>query len=163
MVVSAPNPRLQRTPSAPLSRQPLYEFNQILGKHWRACPNPDEVFGPVVCANIRRGMTITKQAYDKALAARDEQTNRLRAAFAEADALITPVLAAPPPLLSSPPETFDRQRQFMIPFSFAGLPGLSLRCGTTADGLPIGMQIVADRQQEKRLFRIGHAYEDAAR
>lgn len=139
----------------------LFEFNRILGDEFRACVNPDAVFGPVVCANVRRGMTISEETYRQALAARAGQTAAIRAAFAEIDVFVTPVLPMLTPLLASPPEVFDRQRQFMIPFSFAGLPGISIPCGASREGLPIGMQIVADHLQEKRLFRIAHAYESA--
>ena len=139
----------------------LFEFNRILGDEFRACASPDDVFGPVVCANIRRGMTISEPAYRAALASRAGQTAAIRAAFAEVDVFVTPVLPMLTPLLASPAEVFDRQRQFMIPFSFAGLPGISVPCGASREGLPIGMQIVADHLQEKRLFRIAHAYESA--
>jgi aspartyl-tRNA(Asn)/glutamyl-tRNA(Gln) amidotransferase subunit A len=139
----------------------LFEFNRILGDEFRACASPDDVFGPVVCANIRRGMTISEPAYRAALASRAGQTAAIRAAFAEVDVFVTPVLPMLTPLLASPAEVFDRQRQFMIPFSFAGLPGISVPCGASREGLPIGMQIVADCLQEKRLFRIAHAYESA--
>jgi aspartyl-tRNA(Asn)/glutamyl-tRNA(Gln) amidotransferase subunit A len=49
----------------------------------------------------------------------------------------------------------------MIPFSFAGLPAISIPCGTSREGLPIGMQLVGDRLQEKGLFRIARAYQSA--
>lgn len=46
-------------------------------------------------------------------------------------------------------------------FSLAGLPAISLPCGFSRDGLPIGMQLVGDRLQEKRLLRFARAYESA--
>jgi aspartyl-tRNA(Asn)/glutamyl-tRNA(Gln) amidotransferase subunit A len=49
-----------------------------------------------------------------------------------------------------------------IPFNVSGLPAMSLNCGFSAKGLPIGMQIVGAPFDEARLFQVGHAYEQAA-
>ena len=136
----------------------LFEFHRVLGEEFRACRNPDEVFGPVVCANLRRGQKITEAHYRLALEARDKQSAAIRAVFDEIDALVTPVLPAPTPRLDAPAEEFDRQRKYMIPFSGAGVPAISLPCGT-AEGLPLGMQIVAGRGCEKLLLRIARAFE----
>lgn len=50
-----------------------------------------------------------------------------------------------------------------IPFNVTGLPALSLCCGFSSSGLPIGMQIVAAPFQEGTVFRVAHAYERAAK
>ena len=136
----------------------LFEFHRVLGEQFRACRNPDEVFGPVVCANLRRGQQISEASYRSALAARERQSAAILALFDEVDALVTPVLPAPTPRLDAPAEEFDRQRQYMIPFSGAGVPAISLPCGA-AEGLPVGMQIVAGRGREKLLLRIARAFE----
>ena len=136
----------------------LFEFHRVLGEPFRACRNPDEVFGPVVCANLRRGREISEADYRRALGARAQQSAAVHAVFCEVDALVTPVLPAPTPRLDAPAAEFDRQRQYMIPFSGAGVPAISLPCGT-AEGLPVGMQIVAGRGREKLLLRIARAFE----
>jgi len=48
------------------------------------------------------------------------------------------------------------------PFNVTGLPALSLCCGFSSAGLPIGMQIVGAPFQEGMVFRVAHAYERAA-
>jgi aspartyl-tRNA(Asn)/glutamyl-tRNA(Gln) amidotransferase subunit A len=137
----------------------LYEFHQVLGEEWRDRADRDALFGPVVRANLERGARIGEAAYRGALATRSRATSAIRAAFSRVDVLATPVLAASPPRLDAPPEAFDRQRRFMSPFSLAGLPAISVPCGTDAQGLPVGLQLVADRLQEDRLFRIArHAH-----
>jgi aspartyl-tRNA(Asn)/glutamyl-tRNA(Gln) amidotransferase subunit A len=45
------------------------------------------------------------------------------------------------------------------PFNFTGLPALSVPCGVTADGLPMGLQIVGAPWAERRVLRVGHAFE----
>jgi aspartyl-tRNA(Asn)/glutamyl-tRNA(Gln) amidotransferase subunit A len=139
----------------------LYEFHQVLAEQWHTQADREELFGPVVRANLERGAKITEKAYRAALALRESATAAIRAAFSQVDVLATPVLASPAPTLDAPPEAFERQRHFMSPFSLACLPAISLPCGFGRDGLPIGMQLVADRQQETRLLRIAHAYESA--
>ena len=136
----------------------LFEFHRTLGERFHACPNPDEMFGPVVCANLRRGAQISEADYTRAREARDRQAAAIRDVFREVDALATPVFAGPTPRLDAPAEEFDRQREFMIPFSGAGVPAISLPCGMR-EGLPVGMQIVADRGRETLLLRIARAYE----
>jgi len=139
----------------------LYEFHQVLAEEWRRRAGRAELFGPVVRANLERGAKIDEKVYQAALASRESATAAMRAVFSRVDVLATPVLATPAPALDAPPEAFERQRRFMSPFSLAGLPAISLPCGFGRDGLPIGMQLVADRLREKRLLRIARAYESA--
>jgi aspartyl-tRNA(Asn)/glutamyl-tRNA(Gln) amidotransferase subunit A len=47
---------------------------------------------------------------------------------------------------------------FTVPANLAGIPGLSVPCGF-ADGLPIGLQLLARAFDEEALFRAGHAYQ----
>jgi aspartyl-tRNA(Asn)/glutamyl-tRNA(Gln) amidotransferase subunit A len=136
----------------------LFEFHRILGEPFRACRNPDEIFGPVVCANLRRGQEISEADYRSALAARDRQSAAVQAMLGEIDAHVTPVLPGATPRLDASAEEFDRQRKYMIAFSGAGVPAISLPCGAS-DGLPVGMQIVAGRGFEKLLLRIARAFE----
>jgi aspartyl-tRNA(Asn)/glutamyl-tRNA(Gln) amidotransferase subunit A len=136
----------------------LFEFHRVLGEQFRACPDPDKVFGPVVCANLRLGQRISESTYRDALEARGRQSARIHAMLSEIDALVTPVLPGPTPRLDAPTEEFDRQRKYMIPFSGAGVPAISLPCGVR-EGMPVGMQIVAGRGQEKVLLRVAQAYE----
>ena len=48
---------------------------------------------------------------------------------------------------------------FTIPANLAGIPGISLPCGSTSEGLPIGLQILSDSFQEERLLQVAAAYE----
>jgi aspartyl-tRNA(Asn)/glutamyl-tRNA(Gln) amidotransferase subunit A len=50
---------------------------------------------------------------------------------------------------------------FTIPVNLAGLPGLSLPCGFTLGGLPIGLQVIGKPFDEASLLRVAHAYEQA--
>jgi aspartyl-tRNA(Asn)/glutamyl-tRNA(Gln) amidotransferase subunit A len=48
---------------------------------------------------------------------------------------------------------------FTIPCNLAGLPGLSLPCGFSKQGLPIGLQILANHFQEEKILRVAYAFE----
>jgi aspartyl-tRNA(Asn)/glutamyl-tRNA(Gln) amidotransferase subunit A len=50
---------------------------------------------------------------------------------------------------------------FTGPFDLTGFPAISLPCGFTPGGLPIGMQLVAAPYDEARLFAVAHAYEQS--
>ena len=53
--------------------------------------------------------------------------------------------------------------QCTLPFNLTGLPALSVCCGFSSSGLPIGLQVVGGPFQENMVFRVAHAYETAAR
>jgi aspartyl-tRNA(Asn)/glutamyl-tRNA(Gln) amidotransferase subunit A len=141
----------------------LYEFNQILGDQFRATPNRKEVFGPIVQGNIDRGMQITKEAYEKAKQERPRQIAEVKKVFGEVDALLTPTMPTVAPLLAGATKDYDRGRQFTLPFSWTGLPSVSVPCGFNPNGLPIGLQIVGNELQESLLLQIAAAYEDATK
>lgn len=139
----------------------LFEFAQILGEKYRACADREARFGPVVRANLERGAGIRAAQYEAALAERTKYTAQVRRAFSEVDALASPTAPMTALPLAAPDAAFDRARRFTIPFSFAGLPAISVPCGFDRDGLPIGLQLVGDRLQEAKLLQIAAAYEAA--
>ena len=51
---------------------------------------------------------------------------------------------------------------FTVPTSLAGLPGLSVPAGLSADGLPLGLQVIGRAWDEATVFRVGKALEEAA-
>jgi aspartyl-tRNA(Asn)/glutamyl-tRNA(Gln) amidotransferase subunit A len=50
---------------------------------------------------------------------------------------------------------------YTINASLAGIPGISVPCGKSPEGLPIGMQILANHFEESRMLRLAHAFEQA--
>lgn len=50
---------------------------------------------------------------------------------------------------------------FTIPVNLAGLPGMSVPCGISSHGLPIGLQLIGKPWDEETLFKVGSAYESA--
>jgi len=78
------------------------------------------------------------------------------------DVLVTPTLQAPPPRIGLPPEEHPAAfGLFTMPWSMTGQPALSLPLHWTADGLPVGVQFVANYGREDVLIRVGAQLERA--
>jgi aspartyl-tRNA(Asn)/glutamyl-tRNA(Gln) amidotransferase subunit A len=87
------------------------------------------------------------------------ETNRALAGF---DALVMPTVPiAASAIEDSPPRHAMLRPRNTMPFNVLGLPAISIPCGFTADGLPIGLQIAGHAFDEAGILRIAHAYEQA--
>ncbi len=138
----------------------LYEFNEIVSTF---CPDPaekSEIFGPIVKRDLERGATIRKGSCEAALADRRRRETEIKPVFQNVDALLTPTMPATAPPIERP-DLSGRHRQFTIPFSFLGLPAVSIPCGFDSCGLPIGLQIVGNARREALILRIAAAFESA--
>lgn len=85
-------------------------------------------------------------------------------AFAEVDALIAPV--SPFPAFKLGEKIADPMQMYLsdiytITGDLAGIPCMSVPCGKTAEGLPVGMQIFTNHFEESKMFRLAHAFEQA--
>jgi aspartyl-tRNA(Asn)/glutamyl-tRNA(Gln) amidotransferase subunit A len=83
-------------------------------------------------------------------------------AFRQCDALVLPT--APTPAFKIGEKVDDPLQMYLsdiytIPCNLAGLPGLSLPCGFSQAGLPIGLQILGNHFQEEKILRVAYAYE----
>jgi len=135
-----------------------FEFARILGPHYWTCPGREHMFGRFVHANMARGAGVDERTYRAALADREAVVARIRACFVDVDALLTPCQPFVAQPFAAPDAVFDRCRQFMLPFSFAGLPCISVPCGFDDAGLPIGVQLVCDRFEERRMLALADAF-----
>lgn len=110
---------------------------------------------------IGAGAFYTAAEYQHALQIRRLWTEEVNAVFARVDALVTPTLPYPAFTLEAqefgPPDSSWGTRQFNL----SGHPALSVPCGFTVDGLPVGLQLAGRAFDEATLFRIAHAYETA--
>jgi aspartyl-tRNA(Asn)/glutamyl-tRNA(Gln) amidotransferase subunit A len=130
----------------------------------------DEAFGAEVKRRILLGTYALSAGYYDAYYGKAQQVRRLLAeeflrAFAEVDAIITPT--SPVPAFKLGEKTGDPLSMYLadiytVTASLAGICGVSVPCGTTSDGLPVGMQILARNMQEGTAFRVANAIETAA-
>jgi aspartyl-tRNA(Asn)/glutamyl-tRNA(Gln) amidotransferase subunit A len=87
------------------------------------------------------------------------------AAFQKVDVLLTPT--APSPAFKAGAHADDPLAMYLadlltIPVNLAGLPAISVPCGFSTAGLPIGMQLIGNVLDEARLLQVAHQYEQAA-
>lgn len=102
--------------------------------------------------------------YDKALRVRRLIANEFQAAFASCDVIAgptTPTAAFPIGAKANDPVAMYLSDIYTISCNLAGIAGLSLPCGFTGSGLPIGLQLLAPPFEEERLFRVARQYEAA--
>jgi aspartyl-tRNA(Asn)/glutamyl-tRNA(Gln) amidotransferase subunit A len=100
--------------------------------------------------------------YRKAQKVRTVIAQEFAAAFERVDALVcatSPSVAFPLGAREDPLSMYLCD-VLTLPVNLAGLPGVSLPCGL-ADGLPVGLQVIAPRFQDARALRIAYAYEQA--
>lgn len=100
--------------------------------------------------------------YKKALRARSIIIDEYAKAFEKCDVILSPV--TPTPAYKIGEKTSDPVEMYLgdiytVPVNIAGLPSLSLPCGKTVSGLPIGMQLIGKALGEKLLYRTGFAFE----
>lgn len=100
--------------------------------------------------------------YLKALKVRRLIADEFTEAFKEVDVIMGPV--APTTAFgigehADDPVAMYKADMLTIPSSCAGIPGLSVPCGFSSEGMPIGLQILAPMYREDLLFTVGHAYE----
>lgn len=120
-----------------------------------------EMFGEDVRRRLEEGAKTTSTDYILARRTQIEVRKRCEQFFESHDILITPTtpIAAPTIEGNDAVEQAGRLTRFTAPFNLAGLPALSVPCGFTREGLPIGMQIVSRAWSEAKVLNAGYAYE----
>ena len=120
-----------------------------------------EMFGEDIRRRLEDGAKTTSTEYILARRTQAEVRKRCELFFDSYDLLITPTtpIAAPTIEGNDAVEQAGRLTRFTAPFNLTGLPALSLPCGFTKEGLPIGMQIVAAAWKDSKVLNAGYAYE----
>jgi aspartyl-tRNA(Asn)/glutamyl-tRNA(Gln) amidotransferase subunit A len=122
-----------------------------------------ELYQPLTLKRIRLGADVTTPAYIQARRDLAQIRRMAGKSFAAADALVTPTLPIPPPAISDPraDDILPTVRN-TSPFNVSGLPAISVLCGFTSTGLPIGMQIIGPPGDDAVVLRLAHVYEETA-
>lgn len=128
-----------------------------------------EGFGPEVKRRIMLGSFVLSSGYYdayylKALRVKAMIKKAFDEAFAKYDVILGPVAPTTAPKLGS--SLADPIKMYLgdiytISVNLAGLPGISVPCGKNDNGLPIGVQLIGDCFNEKKLIQTAYAYEQA--
>ncbi len=127
--------------------------------------SPD-LYQPETLKRIRAGADVTASAYILARRQLDAIRRAAPQAFDTVDLLITPTSPVPPFTIAEllGDMNTSRTKELLMlhntrPFNGLGLPTISIPCGFTRAGLPIGMQITGPPWSEATVVRLAHAYE----
>ena len=126
-------------------------------------------FGPDVLALLDQGRCISGRDYADAQRLRRIFVAEFNKLWNDVDCIFTPIAPIPAPKIGQtnveiggiPEDARLASTRFMRAINALGIPALSLPCGFTASGLPIGLQILGPPHSEDRVLQIGAAMEDA--
>jgi aspartyl-tRNA(Asn)/glutamyl-tRNA(Gln) amidotransferase subunit A len=120
-------------------------------------------FGPDVRKRLETGAAYTSAEYILARRAQVTLRRQFEGFFDQYDILLTPTTAITAPPIEGP-DAIEQARlltRYTAPFNLTGLPALSLPCGFSSGGLPIGLQLIARPWAEAKILQAAYAYEQA--
>ncbi len=118
-------------------------------------------FGVDVRQRLESGAAFTSSEYSLARRTQAEVKRMCEVLFNEYEVLILPTTPIAAPVLAGE-DAVERARQltrFTAPFNLTGMPALSIPCGFTKNGLPIGLQIASRAWNETSVLRTGYAFQ----
>jgi aspartyl-tRNA(Asn)/glutamyl-tRNA(Gln) amidotransferase subunit A len=126
-------------------------------------------YGEDVRQRLEQGMATREADYRSALARRDAERQDFLAAFERVDAILVPAVPIPAPRIGAKSVRIGGKEETVRaalvrlnrPANSCGLPAISVPCGFTRAGLPMGLQLIGKPWDELRLLQIAHAYEQA--
>ena len=144
-----------------------YRTEEYEGLHNMYKKTRSEGFGPEVKRRIMLGSFVLSSGYYdayylKALKVKAMNKKAFDEAFAKYDMILGPVAPTTAPKLGeslSDPLKMYLGDIYTISVNLAGLPGISIPCGKDSKGLPIGLQLIADSFNEKKLIQTAYTYE----
>jgi aspartyl-tRNA(Asn)/glutamyl-tRNA(Gln) amidotransferase subunit A len=123
---------------------------------------------PVVASRMIQGRETPAHEYLRAKLDREALAARTDATLREVDALLCPTVMIPPPPVAELLVDLDSYNRINLQClrntvigNLLGLCGLSVPCGFTRDGLPVGLMIYGRAFHEQQVLRVGHAFQQA--
>lgn len=126
-----------------------------------------ELYSDAVRSRLRQGLQVSGVDFVHARDERDKARAQFLELFENVDVILTPVSVINPmtveevraEMTMGASDPVKNRTRFTAPLNLMGLPGLSLSCGRTDDGMPIGMQLIGRQFTEGKLLALGHRYE----
>jgi len=135
--------------------------------HAESLAKTPELYQPYTRDRLRAGGEVTAVAYIEGRRELVQLRHDVRKIFASVDLLVTPTAPIPPraiaEAMTDDPLKIPRPPDLRntAPFNINGLPSISIPCGFTRAGLPIGLQITGPPGGETAVFQLAHAFEQA--
>ena len=134
--------------------------------HQKYLPQQESDYNPETLKRIRSGADVTAVQYIQAYRELLQQRRQILRLFEDVDLLLTPTTPTLTPSLAELQDAPDQLRGKELvmlrntrPFNVYGLPSISLNCGFSKSGLPIGLQITGSPGAEGAVLAIAHAYQ----
>jgi amidase len=130
--------------------------------HEETFPREESRYGGWISGELKRAPTISPLEIAHGLIEREKFRGALNRLLTQVDVLLLPVLSMETPTWSElaglAQNVFDFVR-FTMPVNAAGAPAVSVPCGITSAGRPLGMQLIGRHCSEATLLRAAHAYQ----
>jgi Asp-tRNA(Asn)/Glu-tRNA(Gln) amidotransferase A subunit family amidase len=127
------------------------------------CP---ELYHPETLRRLNSGDPVSEDDYGRALAEMENTRQAIGGMFRDVDLLVTPTTPLPAPRISDLLADITELRPAELvllrntrPVNVWGVPAISVPCGTTAQGLPIGLQIIGRPHGESEILRAAFRFE----
>ena len=142
---------------------------EALSYHWDWLQSRAKDYGPDVRERMEANRTQRTVEYLQAQEKRRIYTGTFLKVFESVDVVAAPTLPVLPPFIGQKEIDWGRTKEdvraallrMTRPGNLTGLPAISLPCGSTADNLPVGLQLFGRHYDEATLLRVAYAFERA--
>lgn len=142
---------------------PLLAESYVWHKPWLDDPSNHHFYHASTLERILAAGKTPAEDYIRAQQGMEVARNQIAAVFSNVDVLVTPTTPGLPELISgaqlADANTAEASTRNTAPFNLYGIPTISLPCGFSASGLPIGLQISSARLDEAALFALAAAWQ----
>jgi aspartyl-tRNA(Asn)/glutamyl-tRNA(Gln) amidotransferase subunit A len=144
--------------------QPVIMLSEAFAYHARKLRSKPEEFGDMVRARFRMGALFTSGEYVQAQRVRNVIKREFANALQQVDLIASPTMSNPAPAFQGiDVMTTARVPSFTGPYNLTGMPAISVPCGFTSKGLPVGLQLAGKPFDEPTVFRAAYTFQQRVR
>jgi aspartyl-tRNA(Asn)/glutamyl-tRNA(Gln) amidotransferase subunit A len=143
--------------------------DEALAYHWKWLKRRPRDYGKDVRSRLEQSKNRTAVAYIEALQNMRGYREMFARVLDSVHLILTPTIPVVAPGIDQKEVRFGRSREdirsallrLTRPGNLSGLPAISIPCGFSSEGLPVGLQLIGRHHDEATLFRVAFAYESA--
>ncbi len=144
--------------------QPVIMLSEACAYHAQNLRSKPEEFGDMVRARFRTGGLFSSADYVQAQRVRNVVKRDFAQVLQRVDLIASPTMSNPAPAFEGiDAMTTSRNPSFTGPYNLTGMPAISVPCGFTANGLPVGLQFAGKPFDEPTVLRAAYTYQQHVR
>ena len=144
--------------------QPVIMLSEAFAYHARKLRSKPEEFGDMVRARFRMGALFTSGEYVQAQRVRNVIKREFAHVMQQVDLIASPTMSNPAQAFKNVDVmTTARMPSFTGPYNVTGMPAISVPCGFTSGGLPIGLQLAGKPFDEPTVLRAAYTFQQHVR